>query len=142
MTAVIDSFMGEYRFLSNFYVVPVRMSSSNFIYPSAEHAYQAAKARLQVDHDAILNATTPGNAKRLGRRVHIRDGWDKIRVTVMRDILQHKFQNEYLASKLILTGDAELIEGNHWGDHFWGVCNGTGENNLGKLLMQVREDIQ
>lgn len=45
-----------------------------------------------------------------------------------------------LSEMLEATGDAELIEGNHWGDTFWGVCNGVGQNNLGKLLMAIRSE--
>ena len=57
----------------------------------------------------------------------------------MRDALIQKFSDKKLQKKLIDTGDAELIEGNWWGDKFWGVCEGEGENHLGKLLMEVRE---
>ena len=61
----------------------------------------------------------------------------------MEDICRAKFtQNEELKKKLIDTGDATLIEGNTWNDTFWGVCNGVGENNLGKILMKIREELK
>ena len=50
-----------------------------------------------------------------------------------------KFLNPDLREKLVATGDAELIEGNHWNDTCWGVCKGIGQNNLGKILMEVRD---
>ena len=60
----------------------------------------------------------------------------------MEDFLRQKFTDSDLKEKLLATGDAELIEGNHWGDVIWGVCNGIGENNLGKLLMNIRNDLK
>ena len=52
------------------------------------------------------------------------------------------YQNDDLADCLVDTGDQPLIEGNTWGDRFWGVCGGTGMNHLGRLLMEVREELQ
>jgi ribA/ribD-fused uncharacterized protein len=89
----------------------------------------------------IRSALTPGKAKRLGRKVTLRANWELIKIDVMLDLVRQKFQDPDLAWMLINTGDAELIEGNHWGDKFWGVCNGEGENHLGKILMQVRDEI-
>lgn len=61
----------------------------------------------------------------------------------MYEVCRAKFlQNPDLADKLVATGDAELIEGNTWGDTVWGVCNGSGENRLGEILMRVRSEIQ
>ena len=57
----------------------------------------------------------------------------------MRHLLFKKFSQYEFFELLMLTGDAELIEGNNWGDTFWGVCNGRGENMLGKLLMEIRD---
>jgi hypothetical protein len=54
-------------------------------------------------------------------------------------LLMQKFtRHPQLARELVGTGDAELVEGNTWGDEFWGVCNGRGSNQLGRLLMEVR----
>jgi predicted NAD-dependent protein-ADP-ribosyltransferase YbiA (DUF1768 family) len=58
----------------------------------------------------------------------------------MLNLLRQKFQNPELREKLLCTGKLELIEGNYWGDTYWGVCRGVGENRLGKLLMLVREE--
>jgi hypothetical protein len=59
----------------------------------------------------------------------------------MTEIIRLKFQNPGLKAKLLATGNQELIEGNTWGDCYWGVCEGNGQNHLGKILMQVREEL-
>ena len=131
-TQVIDSFTGEYRFLSNFYPS----------IPIVEYEYQAAKTDEPHQKDWIRSARTPGEAKRRGRRVHMRSDWEQVKVDVMLFLLRMKFSIPELKQKLLETGDTELTEGNTWGDTFWGVCNGVGENNLGKLLMKVREELK
>lgn len=84
-----------------------------------------------------------GEAKKLGRTVVLRPDWNEVKVSIMRNVLALKFrQNPDLREKLLATGEAELIEGNHWKDTFWGVCNGVGENWLGKLLMELREELK
>ena len=133
----IDSFSGEYRFLSNFYLAPLEYEGR--VYPSSEHAYQAAKTLNDNDRRKIAADPNPKNAKRRGQSVFLRKNWDKIKNDVMEEIVMTKFITHMsLREKLIETGDAELIEGNTWGDTYWGVCNGVGENNLGKILMNIR----
>lgn len=126
----IEMFIGSNRWLSNFHV-----ADNGFC---VEHHYQAAKATSDEDRKWILSAATPGEAKRRGRKIKVRPDWDDVKVKVMNDLLHIKFIDPDLRNKLIATGDAELIEGNTWGDTFWGVCNGVGQNMLGKLLMQHR----
>jgi predicted NAD-dependent protein-ADP-ribosyltransferase YbiA (DUF1768 family) len=62
----------------------------------------------------------------------------------MRDLIRIKFSKDPLKSRLLNTGDSELIEGNWWGDKFWGVDErtGVGKNNLGKILMEIREELK
>lgn len=134
---VIDSFSGSYRFLSNFYPCPIVYE--NDLYPSLEHAFQAAKTTDSKEREWVRSARQPGEAKRRGRKVTKRSEWDDIRVNVMRELLLQKFNNPELRQRLLNTGEAQLIEGNNWGDVFWGVCRGRGENWLGKLLMEVRD---
>ncbi len=133
----IDSFSGVFRFLSNFYPAPVRYEGID--YPTSEHAFQAVKT---VDVNQRLNIAmleTPGEAKKYGKTVRMRPAWDDIKVGVMAEIVEAKFsQNPHLLEMLIATDDMEIIEGNTWGDTFWGVSDGEGENNLGKVLMEVR----
>ena len=130
----IDSFQGEYRFLSNFW--PCRVEMDGQEYASTEHAYQASKFDRK-DREPFLTCT-PGAAKRMGRGRVVQQA-DKL--TVMEMLVRQKFSAEPLRSMLLATGDREIIEGNTWNDIYWGVCNGVGANHLGKLLMQVRKEL-
>lgn len=135
--AIIDSFTGPYRFLSNFYSSPVDFEGVT--YPTVEHAYQAAKTINMDLRKKVRACNSAGEAKRLGRRLDMRPDWLRIKLDVMYTLLLQKFQNEVLAEMLRQTGDAELVEGNTWGDEFWGRCRGKGLNHLGRLLMQIRD---
>jgi len=133
---VIDNFSGKYRFLSNFY--PAEVELDGVIYPSVENAYQAAKT-LDTEERNKFTKCNATSAKRLGRNLKLRDGWEKVRVEIMAQLIHKKFQYPELREKLIATGTAELVEGNWWGDTFWGVCKGKGQNKLGSILMLIRE---
>lgn len=138
-TEIIDSFSGRHYFLSNFFPVPVAYEGLN--YPSSEVAYQAAKSNDKETRVAFLNLS-PRDAKRIGRSIIIRPDWSQVKLQVMEDIVRSKFYNcEALKNALLRTGEAELVEGNWWGDTFWGVCKGVGENHLGKILMKVRKEL-
>lgn len=135
---VISEFTGRYRFLSNFWMTPVALDGET--YPSVEHAYQAAKASDIQDRKKIAVMATAGEAKRAGKTLAIRADWEAVKLQYMRYLVWTKFTtNRELRAKLLATGDARLIEGNTWGDTYWGVCNGRGENWLGKILEEVRE---
>lgn len=137
---VIDSFRGEYFFLSNFCEVPVMYDGITYL--NNEAAFQAQKTlnREQRLDFAMLN---PSQAKKKGRSVSLRPDWEEIKINVMYEICKAKFtQNENLKRSLLNTGNAELIEGNNWGDKIWGQVNGIGENNLGKILMKIREELK
>ena len=136
----IDRFAGEYAYLSNFWPCPVKLDG--VIYRSVEHAYQAAKTLDPVFRDMIREAVKPTYTKRLGQVAPLREGWADIRLEVMRQLCWQKFRNPLLRQALLATGAAELIEGNTWGDKFWGVCEGVGENNLGLILMNIRERVR
>lgn len=139
----ITRFREEYFFLSNFYHVFISLGGR--IYPSVEHAYQASKTFHPLERIAILEAKTAPQAKRLGKHLaHMRSDWDNVKLKVMRELLEQKFSTEHktLREKLIATGDAEIVEGNNWGDTFWGVCGGEGENHLGRMLMEIRDSIR
>ena len=139
---VIVRFHLQYEFLSNFY--PCTVTYDGQEYPSAEHAYQAAKTTDESWRGIVRNATSPAKAKRLGYDVPLRSDWDEIKVGVMSQIIQLKFDNVNLKRLLLDTGESTLIEGNTWGDSFWGVDlnTGIGRNQLGTILMKVRESIQ
>ena len=136
----ISDFRGEYRWLSNFHLVEVELDGLRF--PSTEHAYQAAKTLDIAERRVIQALPTCGQAKRAGQRLRLRDDWEQVKIPIMLDLQRQKYAVLYLREKLLATGDAELVEGNTWGDRFWGVCGGTGLNWLGRLLMQVREEIK
>lgn len=136
----VMQYHGQFRFLSNFYPSPIRLGGT--VYPTVEHAYQAAKTLDSQERASIAQARTPGDAKRLGRKVTIRADWEDIKLAVMLACLRQKFQSEPLRSQLIATGDQELIEDNTWGDKFWGKCNGIGANHLGWQLQLVRKEVQ
>ena len=135
----ISSFTGQYRFLSNFY--PARVVYSDIEFSTSEHAYVAAKTTDQVLRQEIAKIKHPADAKKFGRIIGLRDDWEKVRVYEMRTILESKFNNPTLWEMLKQTAPAYLEEGNTWGDRFWGVCNGVGQNHLGKILMSIRDDI-
>jgi ribA/ribD-fused uncharacterized protein len=138
---VIDSFRGNYFFLSNFY--PVKIVIDCIEYPSSEHAYQAQKTLDTVEMKRIAIAPTAKDSKRLGRLLKIRDDWDAVKIDVMRMVVMAKFsQNNDLKKNLLGTEGKELIEANSWGDKFWGTCEGDGKNWLGKILMETREKLQ
>ncbi|HKQ50267.1 MAG TPA: NADAR family protein [Phycisphaerae bacterium] len=139
--APISSFFGEYRFLSNFW--PAVVEYENITFSSVEHAYQAAKTLDMAERRRIAAIVEPGDAKRAGRALRLRPDWEQVKIGVMEDCVRYKFTHHAdLREKLLATGDAELIEGNTWGDRFWGVCDGQGENHLGKILMKVRAELR
>jgi len=136
---IIGPFSGEYSFLSNFHHCHVPYNG-NF-YRNAEAAFQAQKT-LDEEVKEEFERLDPLRAKRKGRKLELRSDWESVKVNIMKEVVKSKFMsNPELRNKLIATRDAELIEFNNWRDVFWGVCNGKGENQLGKLLMQVRKEI-
>lgn len=140
----ITSFRGEHYFLSNFYVsAESRILLDGLNYPTSEHAYQAMKTRDPYIREKIAKLDTPGQAKRMGQIIALRDDWDEIKDKAMLKILREKFSHQNMAEKLLATGDAILEEGNYWGDTYWGVDQetGKGQNKLGKLLMKVRDEL-
>lgn len=135
----INDFRGNFMFLSNFYEVPVRYNGLTF--GSNEAAFQAQKT-LNQEERIKFTTLNPLDAKRLGRKVALRSDWKDVKVRIMYEICRAKFeQHPDLAQRLVETGDRTLIEGNDWNDTFWGVCYGKGENNLGKILMRIREEL-
>lgn len=130
---VIDSFRGSYDFLSNFYL---EIDGSN-----VETKFQRSKCADWKDTHKF-DGLTPGQAKRLGRKVNLRSDWEEVKLDVMHDLVLEKFENDpTILDKLLNTRDAMLIEGNDWGDTFWGQVEGIGENHLGKILIEVRKEL-
>lgn len=143
---MITAFKGEFFFLSNFY--PVTITVDNIDFPSVEHAYVAAKTNDIETKRFIANISTPGKVKRFGRTLELVENWDNKKVIVMKDLLKLKFNwtlNPLLSQKLTQTYPQHLIEGNTWGDKFWGMNfinnRWVGENILGVLLMNRRLEL-
>ena len=135
----IFEFQGEHRWLSNFW--PAWVILDGVLFPSIEHAYQAAKTHPS-QREPFLRCTA-GQAKRLGRTVEMRADWEQVKVPTMRSLVEQKFApGTELGEKLKATGDGQIVEGNNWGDTFWGVCRGRGQNWLGRLLMERRALLQ
>lgn len=137
---MISQFRGKYRFLSNFFPSVVLLDGIE--YQTVEHAYQAAKTFDTQARLRIRNAQGPMQAKRLGKRLKLRPDWEDQKLAVMYELLRQKFAHPHFRQMLIGTGNTTLVEGNTWGDTFWGICDNRGENNLGALLMRIRREIQ
>ena len=136
---MITEFQPPYRWLSNF--TPCSISAFGAVFASVEHAYQAAKSSDPCIH-VQFTGITAGQAKRLGRKILVRADWDMIKLEVMRDLTRLKYETPELRALLLATGDTHIIEGNTWGDTFWGVCDGRGLNHLGRIIMDTRGEIQ
>jgi ribA/ribD-fused uncharacterized protein len=133
---IIDSFTGDNFYLSNFF--HARVTYEGLEYPSTEHAYQAAKTLDKHARKAFLHVKA-GEAKRMGKCLKIRSDWESVKLGVMKEVVLRKFTtHKDLCAKLLSTGQAKLIEGNDWGDVYWGKVDGKGENHLGLILMEVR----
>ena len=141
---MITSFKGEYNFLSNFVGCPLQIE--RILYRTSEHAYQAMKTTNEEIRRQIAAMPNPADAKRFARTIVLRDNWEGMKLSVMECSLWYKFHHPIFRQKLLDTGDTLLIEGNTWGDTFWGcVQRGgkwVGHNHLGKLLMHTREKIR
>ena len=138
----ISRFDGDYRWLSNFVPAVVMYDSRTF--PTVEHAYVYSKTLVKEEQEMFLlemDDMSPGQVKRWGKSLTLRDDWELVRVDIMRELTRQKYQIPLYRKKLIETGNAEIIEGNTWGDTFWGQCNGIGENTLGKIIMAERDNI-
>ena len=128
---------GDHRPLSNFHEEPFIWQ--DVLWPSSENAYQAAKTN--PDDWARFCVMTPKEAKKAGRTVSMYwPDWDRQKLDIMRDILNAKFRQCSLARLVLLsTIHKHIEECNWWGDVYWGTCDGKGENNLGKTLMEIRD---
>lgn len=133
----IDKFQGSTRWLSSFQLCDVSYDEHSC--KTVEHAYQAAKTKDPIEQEWVRNAKTPAVARKRGQRVTLRGDWEDAKVGVMTELVYQKFsKDEHLKKLLLSTGSQHLIEGNDWGDKFWGVCDGEGLNHLGRILMDVR----
>lgn len=138
---MINKFEGKYHFLSNFFIKPITYNGLKFT--NVEAAFQSQKT-LDLNEQAAFQEMNPSQAKSAGRRIiNLRPDWTTTeRDRVMTELCRIKFSNPEMKTLLLQTGNEELVEGNDWGDIYWGIYNGIGFNKLGKILMQIREEIK
>lgn len=142
---IITRFVREYYWLSNFYPSPIVCEGIQ--YPTVEHAFQAMKSMDVHIRKVVSELSSPGEAKKYGRTIHLRPDWDQVKVTLMHQLLEAKFMHPELKAQLQATQVIKLVEGNYWHDNFWGHCfcekcrndpKIVGKNMLGRILMSIR----
>lgn len=132
----IKGFRDEYFWLSNMYTCIIQWQGLCF--SSTESAYQASKVTGELAKP--FQMMTGKQAKAHVKTLYVRKTWQDIKYNVMAQLVFQKFLvHDDLRQKLLDTGDCYIEETNTWNDTYWGVCNGVGENNLGKILMNTRE---
>ncbi len=143
-------FRNEYYFLSNMFpctvvvdmntlMAPREFKNMSMHFTCSESAFQAAKCK---DLEEMVKFMTLDGykAKRAGYKVALRPDWEKVKVMIMSNIIRQKFiQHPELMEKL-RSIEGEICEDNTWNDTFWGVCNGKGRNELGIILMKIRDN--
>jgi ribA/ribD-fused uncharacterized protein len=133
----------DYGAFSNFAPYPVTVRGQRW--PTTEHFFQAQKFAGPKVREAIRAVKSPMQAARVGRdrKNRLRRDWDSARVPVMREALHAKFtQHADLRVLLLSTGDATIVEHTER-DDFWGDGgDGSGRNMLGRLLMDLREELR
>ena len=136
---MITEFQNEYRWLSNF--APVKIKLYGLEFQSVEHAYMSAKSDdVEWKKFCSNQNNKAGDVKRQSRNITLKKDWNEIKLEVMANCIKQKFNTEPYRTKLLETGTQHIQEGNRWNDKFWGVCLKTnkGENHLGRLIMDVR----
>jgi ribA/ribD-fused uncharacterized protein len=132
---------------SNLYWRPIEFE--NEVFDTAEHAYQAGKARKPAVRQWILSAPSPALLAMAAHGLYswdIRSDWSKIKFDRMRQVLKAKFtQHEDLREILLSTGNLRLVESatvDNSVNRLWGEVKGRGKNMLGQLLMELRTELQ
>lgn len=134
----------QFYVLSNFSAFCLDWDGKRFMTSEAAYHYEKFNAHPEIQQE-ILEAPSAHESLQIARRNHdkIRPDWEQIKTQVMRGIISQKAaQHEYVRRQLLLTGDRELIE-DSWRDGFWGWGpDKDGMNILGRLWMDVREEIR
>ncbi len=139
----IYEFFEEYRFLSNFHMIPIQID--NIWYPSTEHAYQAMKSFDEQEKIIISKLEKPSEAKKYGMTIKLRQDREEVKIDYMYQINKLKYLDSTLSEMLLSTDNAILEEGNYWGDKFWGIspsASNNGKNMLGRILMNIRSELK
>jgi N-glycosidase YbiA len=142
MTIYFFTAGNENAYLSNF--APYGVEIEGQWYPTVEHFYQASKFLDPTLSEQIRAARTPKDAKRRSRSQTeaVRPDWENVKEEIMLTALRAKFQrHDDIRARLLATGTEELVE-NSRRDFYWGCgADGSGQNRLGRLLMQVRQEL-
>jgi|LakMenE18May11ns_1017448.scaffolds.fasta_scaffold9959174_7 ribA/ribD-fused uncharacterized protein len=137
----VKGFCGRHAFLSNFYEHPIVRNGIR--YGSSEAAYQAAKYDDRPAIQQLFINVTPDESKKLvAANSYDARAFSRRRVDVMRQVLEAKFADPMLRRLLLATGKKQLEEYNWWGDTYWGVTRNGGANQLGIMLMELRERLR
>lgn len=138
MSKWVGKFQGKLDFLSNMY--KCRIEFDGLTYPSTENFYQAMKCKYPHEREKFTTIN-PYESKKLGRVVEVRSDWEEIKIIIMKQAIDLKFEDKHLQDLLIHVHDNDLVEENNWGDTFWGICNGVGKNYLGQILKDKKHKI-
>lgn len=145
-----QGFDDKYRCFSNFYkhdAISIKLpyghkNSKYYFSDNVETLFQAAKCKTHKDIQSIILTTTPGEAKRLGRKVELREDWENIKEEVMKELINKKLEVLPYFKKILMEIPEHIViaEFNTWNDAEWGVSSKTlkGNNKLGEILMNLR----
>ena len=138
----------ERNWFSNFIKFDRPMAYQGMLFRTPEHFYQAMKSRDIGYRQRVANVGTPGQAKRLGKKVKLRPDWNSIKLDVMRYALKYKFKADTPQGKKLIAFGGPIIEWNLWHDNFWGKCTcpkcesaKPSLNHLGNLLMEIKNEL-
>lgn len=131
-------FRNEYWFLSNMF--PCELQVNGLTFTCAESCFQSFKTTDPEERKRFQNLNG-FDAKKLGRKIKLRPDWNDIRIDVMKAVIKVKFKQHPELTKKLISIKEPIVEDNTWNDTFWGVCNGKGANNLGKILESVRDSL-
>jgi N-glycosidase YbiA len=133
----------DYGCFSNFAPYPVRLDGK--LWPTSEHYFQAQKFQDAQHQESIRQAKSPTIAARMrrDRRKKLRPDWEAVKVGVMRNAVRAKFtQHDDLREILLSTDEATIVEHTE-NDSYWGDGgDGSGKNMLGRILMEIREELR
>ncbi len=155
MTIYFYKVENPYGYLSNFSPHSIYLDGADW--STVEHYYQAQKfvgSPNEFVIPLIAAAPTPEAAAALGRdsrkgsalrdrTLILRSDWEEVKRPIMRSAVLQKFMSHRdIQQQLLATGDETLIEDSPK-DYYWGCgADRTGHNYLGKILMNVREEIR
>lgn len=137
----INGFFGEFRWLSNFAKLETPIEILGVEFHTTENAYQASKCK-QMDDFVLFGNLSASEAKAFGKQVEKRFDFEENKLAIMESLLEMKFSQPSFKEKLLATGNCYIEETNTWNDTFWGVCDGVGENNLGMIIMKIRNKLK